>query len=287
MAQAQAQPSQLSNNNNTSFVGANFSYGPTGPFMPAPYTSYGLPLQQQPFQQQTSYAPITMAARPETVSTIFPQQSGILQQQQPIFIGQPQPMQGQTIVTGSAAPIQSQPGQFGFIAGQPSDWQFGQNSNSMFRSQPLLPFFDPMTRTPMYATSKDTEYEKIDNNSFYLRVDPNVRGGATNSATGTRAEGFVTPDGEYVYTYNRPVVAEGPVPVTRHPFARDQDPHRGLVEYYVEGRGGRKNNNNNNNNNNTSKYRQLFGDLCPDCGDSSFIFEEGCKKCYSCGYSEC
>ena len=45
--------------------------------------------------------------------------------------------------------------------------------------------------------------------------------------------------------------------------------------------------NNNNNSNNTSKYRQLFGDLCPDCGDASFIFEEGCKKCYSCGYSEC
>lgn len=29
------------------------------------------------------------------------------------------------------------------------------------------------------------------------------------------------------------------------------------------------------------------GDLCPECGQATFIFEEGCKKCHSCGYSEC
>jgi ribonucleoside-diphosphate reductase alpha chain len=29
------------------------------------------------------------------------------------------------------------------------------------------------------------------------------------------------------------------------------------------------------------------GDLCPDCGNSSLINEEGCRKCTSCGYSEC
>ena len=28
-------------------------------------------------------------------------------------------------------------------------------------------------------------------------------------------------------------------------------------------------------------------DLCPKCGEASFVFEEGCKKCYACGYSEC
>lgn len=28
-------------------------------------------------------------------------------------------------------------------------------------------------------------------------------------------------------------------------------------------------------------------DLCPECGQASFIFEEGCKKCYACGYSAC
>ena len=36
--------------------------------------------------------------------------------------------------------------------------------------------------------------------------------------------------------------------------------------------------------------RQLtlkLGDLCPDCGQASLVQEEGCRKCYSCGYSEC
>jgi ribonucleoside-diphosphate reductase alpha chain len=28
-------------------------------------------------------------------------------------------------------------------------------------------------------------------------------------------------------------------------------------------------------------------DLCPKCGEVALAFEEGCKKCYGCGYSEC
>lgn len=28
-------------------------------------------------------------------------------------------------------------------------------------------------------------------------------------------------------------------------------------------------------------------DLCPSCGEASLAFEEGCKKCYGCGFSEC
>ncbi len=28
-------------------------------------------------------------------------------------------------------------------------------------------------------------------------------------------------------------------------------------------------------------------DLCPSCGEGSLVFEESCKKCYNCGYSEC
>ncbi|MDD5147051.1 MAG: adenosylcobalamin-dependent ribonucleoside-diphosphate reductase [Candidatus Daviesbacteria bacterium] len=28
-------------------------------------------------------------------------------------------------------------------------------------------------------------------------------------------------------------------------------------------------------------------DLCPECGSVSFVLEEGCKKCHSCGYSMC
>ncbi|MCA9866141.1 MAG: adenosylcobalamin-dependent ribonucleoside-diphosphate reductase [Anaerolineae bacterium] len=31
----------------------------------------------------------------------------------------------------------------------------------------------------------------------------------------------------------------------------------------------------------------IVGDLCPDCGNSSLVNEEGCRKCNSCGYSEC
>jgi len=28
-------------------------------------------------------------------------------------------------------------------------------------------------------------------------------------------------------------------------------------------------------------------DICPECGSSTLAYEEGCKKCYGCGYSEC
>ena len=31
----------------------------------------------------------------------------------------------------------------------------------------------------------------------------------------------------------------------------------------------------------------VVGDLCPDCGAASMVNEEGCRKCYSCGFSEC
>ena len=32
---------------------------------------------------------------------------------------------------------------------------------------------------------------------------------------------------------------------------------------------------------------QRAGDLCPECGEAAVISEEGCRKCYACGYSEC
>lgn len=28
-------------------------------------------------------------------------------------------------------------------------------------------------------------------------------------------------------------------------------------------------------------------DICPECGEATLVFEEGCKKCYGCAYSEC
>ena len=32
---------------------------------------------------------------------------------------------------------------------------------------------------------------------------------------------------------------------------------------------------------------QKIGELCPECGEATMINEEGCRKCYSCGHSEC
>lgn len=31
----------------------------------------------------------------------------------------------------------------------------------------------------------------------------------------------------------------------------------------------------------------IVGDICPSCGSSSFVYEEGCSKCHACGHSEC
>jgi ribonucleoside-diphosphate reductase alpha chain len=28
-------------------------------------------------------------------------------------------------------------------------------------------------------------------------------------------------------------------------------------------------------------------ELCPECGEATMVNEEGCRKCYTCGYSEC
>ena len=30
-----------------------------------------------------------------------------------------------------------------------------------------------------------------------------------------------------------------------------------------------------------------IGDICPECGEASFLNVEGCRKCAVCGYSEC
>lgn len=40
--------------------------------------------------------------------------------------------------------------------------------------------------------------------------------------------------------------------------------------------------------NGTSKVnRPPLGDLCPECGSATLVYEEGCQKCYSCGFSKC
>lgn len=33
--------------------------------------------------------------------------------------------------------------------------------------------------------------------------------------------------------------------------------------------------------------KMKIGDICPECGEAAVINEEGCRKCYACGYSEC
>jgi ribonucleoside-diphosphate reductase alpha chain len=36
-----------------------------------------------------------------------------------------------------------------------------------------------------------------------------------------------------------------------------------------------------------SLARKQIGDLCKECGQATFVYEEGCKKCLSCGFNEC
>jgi ribonucleoside-diphosphate reductase alpha chain len=33
--------------------------------------------------------------------------------------------------------------------------------------------------------------------------------------------------------------------------------------------------------------KKTIGDLCRECGQATFVYEEGCKKCLSCGFNEC
>jgi ribonucleoside-diphosphate reductase alpha chain len=37
----------------------------------------------------------------------------------------------------------------------------------------------------------------------------------------------------------------------------------------------------------TSTSSTSLFDICPDCGSSSLAYEDGCQKCYACGYSAC
>ena len=36
-----------------------------------------------------------------------------------------------------------------------------------------------------------------------------------------------------------------------------------------------------------AQYSLKIGDLCPECGEAAVVNEEGCRKCYACGFSEC
>jgi ribonucleoside-diphosphate reductase alpha chain len=34
-------------------------------------------------------------------------------------------------------------------------------------------------------------------------------------------------------------------------------------------------------------HLSITGNLCPQCGCNTMVYEEGCRKCYNCGHSEC
>lgn len=36
-----------------------------------------------------------------------------------------------------------------------------------------------------------------------------------------------------------------------------------------------------------AQVTETSGDICPSCGASALVYEEGCSKCYACGHSEC
>jgi len=36
-----------------------------------------------------------------------------------------------------------------------------------------------------------------------------------------------------------------------------------------------------------SGHAMKIGDICPECGEAAVVNEEGCRKCYACGFSEC
>jgi ribonucleotide reductase alpha subunit len=36
-----------------------------------------------------------------------------------------------------------------------------------------------------------------------------------------------------------------------------------------------------------SAHKMKIGDICPECGEAAVVNEEGCRKCYACGFSEC
>jgi ribonucleoside-diphosphate reductase alpha chain len=36
-----------------------------------------------------------------------------------------------------------------------------------------------------------------------------------------------------------------------------------------------------------TQIHMRIGDLCPQCGEAAVVNEEGCRKCYACGHSEC
>ncbi len=47
------------------------------------------------------------------------------------------------------------------------------------------------------------------------------------------------------------------------------------------------NGNGNGNHSESPSTKMKIGDICPECGEAAVVNEEGCRKCYACGFSEC
>jgi ribonucleoside-diphosphate reductase alpha chain len=58
-----------------------------------------------------------------------------------------------------------------------------------------------------------------------------------------------------------------------------------LDDYLSEGEGQREQHSNGRPS--PGQMTMKIGDLCPECGQAAVVNEEGCRKCYYCGYSEC
>jgi ribonucleoside-diphosphate reductase alpha chain len=63
-------------------------------------------------------------------------------------------------------------------------------------------------------------------------------------------------------------------------YLRDKD---GTAEEEVSGNG----NGNGHHADEPAPVKMKIGDICPECGEAAVVNEEGCRKCYACGFSEC
>ncbi len=70
--------------------------------------------------------------------------------------------------------------------------------------------------------------------------------------------------------------APTPVPVAAGAYGNGQTNGNGSGHGYTNGHGLAD----------LTTYK-MTGNICPECGSSTLVYEEGCKKCISCGHSEC
>jgi ribonucleoside-diphosphate reductase alpha chain len=66
-----------------------------------------------------------------------------------------------------------------------------------------------------------------------------------------------------------------------------QMPAKASAPSGLNGHGGLNGNGHGNSLGDLGATYKMTGNLCPECGSSTLVYEEGCKKCLSCGHSEC